>query len=345
MRFFWYFGAMIIGHRRNIQYLERVLDRGTLAHAYLFHGPEGVGKKTVAMELAKALLCSAGSDWGPSRRDGARPAKLGGCGACDDCQRVNARAHPDIHLLSVEHPFFEETEKREIGIKSIHELQRRLAQTAWQGRWRVAVIDGAEQLSRDAGAALLKIVEEPRPGVLFFLIAENSGAVVPTLRSRAVVMGFTTVDDAALEPLLEGVASVRRNSLLRMANGRPGVLIRLLGDPQALAAAEGASLRHAKLLAADLPAQFAFAETEGRESGALGALLRDFLSEVRRDFREGLRREPESAEHVPSADITGLARRLRSLLGALSLVESTTVNRRLIADRVFFDLSPKIETP
>lgn len=317
---------MIIGHTRNLAYLSRVLERGTLAHAYLFQGPEGVGKRSVALAVAKALLCER-----------QRP-ELDSCGLCGSCRHVETLTHPDLLILSPEQRLIEE-ESVEIGIKNIRELARRLSLTPWAGGWRAVIIDQAERVSREAQSALLKTLEEPGSQVIFFLITSAPGALLPTITSRAVGLAFTPVDDALLGELLADVPHARRAELLGLAAGRPGMLARLIRDhgyAQALRLERAAFL---KLLSSSLPEQLAAADRASREPGWLESFLTFAIGELRSRLTAAL--DVEGATFPAGAGVWGQAELLQRLGERLVTISTVPVNRRLAVDGVFVELAAR----
>lgn len=339
---------MIIGHQRQIRYLGRVLAKGTFAHAYLFSGPDGVGKRTIAVAAAQALLCS-----------GKREGLLGGCGSpsqispgktwegeCEDCQLVAKLLHPDLIAFSPEQPLVEEKNEREIGIANIHELQRRLALSAWRGGRKVVIIDQAEALSRAAQSSLLKILEEPDEKTVFFIIARSSAALLPTVRSRCVPMRFTALGDDELAPLAAGIPARQAEELVALAEGRSGVLVRLVRDEKFREQYRAAAERSTRLRTADLAGAFAFSEEHGRDEGALESALTHLVVLARRDLHAAISASyepnPRSPQASPADGDSRLARQaslLALILERLRILETTTANRRLVADGVFFELS------
>lgn len=313
---------MFVGHQRQIRYLEQVLAKGTLAHAYLFYGPEGVGKRTVALTVARALLCTR------------PPPRLGGCGECDACGRVGQTTHPDLLILSPDRRLIEE-DTQEIGVRQVHELERLLALRSWAGGWRVVVIDQAERMSREAQSALLKTLEEPGPRVMFLLVSARPGMLLPTIHSRCVPLHFTTAGDAALEPLLGPVLKAARPRLLAFADGRPGVLVKLRDDPSFRSALERDHERFSRLLGADLPAQLAFSEAESREHGRLESLLRFVLVALRHRLHDRIVRSETPGNTLPPREIRALEETLAVGLRHTIILETVPVNRRIIADSFF----------
>lgn len=314
---------MIVGHERNQRYLERVFAKGTLAHACLFLGPDGVGKRTAALLAGQSLLCRV------------TPATFGGCGRCADCRSVSELRHPDLMFLSLEHPLVAGGGEREISITSIHELNRRLALAPWVGGRKVAIIDGAERVSRDGQAALLKTLEDPPRAATFFLVAGSAGGLLPTIISRAIVLSFGLVSDAAMAPLLGATPQGERRALLRIAAGRPGVAVRLAADSAARRLASAAEREYAALLGSGLRERFAFSERASREPEELAACFASLGRMLERTLRDRRDTPPEAAALAPS---------LAAVLRAITLLHSVPVNRRLLADWLFTSL-PRVNVP
>lgn len=316
--------SMIIGHERNIKYLERVISRETHAHAYLFAGPEGVGKRTIAIAAAASLLCERGE------------RRIGGCEACESCRLVQSGAHPDLIILSQESPLVGESGERrshDIGIDDILELRRRLGETAWRGGARVAIIDGAERMSRDAQPALLKLLEEPGLQTFFFIISARPGALLDTVRSRAVALNFSVLDDEEIAPLIVGMPKEEHDIVLAIAAGRPGVAALLARDSAALAAARAEHAKFEKLERSGLEAQFAFNEDVAKEdAAALGAWYQFLIRRGRTGLQDAIRRGDE-AQARRSASL------LRLILDRSARAEALPVNRRLVADEIAFNFS------
>ena len=160
----------IVGQEKPLETLRRGLEGGRLHHAYLFLGPEGVGKKSVALSLAMAIHCEEGGhDF---------------CGQCQSCHKIRAGNHPDVRLI--EPP----TGKKEIGIPQIRELERELAFRSFSGRKKVAILDPADLMNYHAQNSLLKTLEEPPGDCLLILIAKGTGGLLPTLVSRCLRLSF-----------------------------------------------------------------------------------------------------------------------------------------------------------
>ncbi|MBM4379505.1 MAG: DNA polymerase III subunit delta' [Deltaproteobacteria bacterium] len=174
------------GQPRAMESLRGALRTGSIHHAWLFSGPEGVGKELAAVGFVQALLC-----------DGAPNA---GCGTCATCARVARRNHPDVTWVMPEdeqvrrgyagRSDFTHTPSRDIKIEQVRKLQERLSYRALEGRYKVAVLALAEQLNNQAQNAFLKTLEEPPAGTIILLLASAVNRLLPTVRSRCSKVPF-----------------------------------------------------------------------------------------------------------------------------------------------------------
>ncbi|MCK5913233.1 MAG: DNA polymerase III subunit delta', partial [Desulfuromusa sp.] len=169
----------IIGHEQQKRILLRALDRQRIAHAYLFEGAEGIGKRMVALAFIRALLCLRGI----------------GCGECSACLKVDHNNHPDIHFL--------EAEGANLKIDQIRSLQQKLSLRPLEGNYKTCLIDGADYFTPGAANALLKTLEEPQPGTLIILLAGQPEKLLPTIRSRCQRLPFSRLSKQQLAALLE----------------------------------------------------------------------------------------------------------------------------------------------
>jgi DNA polymerase III delta' subunit len=199
--------------------------RGPAPHAVLFVGPDGVGKTTLALDLAAGLLCAAAPDDRP-------------CRACRACRLVANGDHPDLHRLAPAGP------GRQVGIggpgartPGVRDLIVDLSLMPVEGGARVAVIEGADRMNEDAQSALLKTLEEPPDGVTLMLCADQETRLLPTVISRCARVRLGLVGPRDIEAILadHGVADPPTASRLgRLAGGRPGIALAYARAPDAV---------------------------------------------------------------------------------------------------------------
>lgn len=207
--------STIVGHDAIVARLQHALEMGRPGHAWLFHGPGGVGKRTLALAWIQSLFCST-----PIRE----ASGVSGCGRCLTCRKCAEGHHPDLRILEVEE------NKSRISVDQVRDLTRFIAFTPLEAAWKAAIIDDAAWMNEAAANALLKTLEEPPSGSLLILVTERPGALLPTIRSRCLKERFALLDDASLTRLLERLAPESdpdaRQAAIGLAGGSVGVALR-----------------------------------------------------------------------------------------------------------------------
>ena len=171
----------IIGHDRPVSILKRALAHDALAHAFLFSGEPGIGKRLAALALAGALNCQS-------------PSADGGCGVCPSCRKVSSGSHPDVHLLVPDGDV--------IKIDQVRDAQAGLSLKPYEGRMKVLIVDGAEAMNDAAQNAFLKTLEEPPGESLLILITSMPQSLLPTIRSRCQELKFQPLPRQVLAKVL-----------------------------------------------------------------------------------------------------------------------------------------------
>jgi len=154
-----------IGNRKIIERLRRKLREGRFPHGLIFSGPEGVGKHTCALMLAKALNCT-----------NAEPGDF--CDTCPNCRKIDSGTHPDLVMVSLE------DDATQIKIEQIRHVLGLLELHPLEGRNKIFIIDPANLVNTGAANALLKGLEEPPENSFFILITVNVHELILTVRSR-----------------------------------------------------------------------------------------------------------------------------------------------------------------
>lgn len=206
----------ILGHERIVEVLRRSLRTGKTAHSYLFEGISGSGRKKTALALIQALFCRVLPD--------------DACGECPSCRKVAGGNHADIHFIE---PL---PDKRDISIDQLRALQRELSLRPYEATRKACIMEPAERMSVNAANSLLKTLEEPPGNALIILLTENSGMLLPTIRSRCQLIRFSHLSPEHLRTLLErtGIASETAALLALMSGGSMQNALEL--DDEALAA-------------------------------------------------------------------------------------------------------------
>ena len=231
----------ILGHARTLRALERALREGRLGSALLFHGPSGVGKLSVAIEVCRHLLCRAGVGQA--------------CRVCDLCRRVSAAAllHPDLGLLYPqrrEDAAEKSSGEAPLSAPDLHAIQDEARMNAaWRilarptrdrladlflspaaGPRRILLVLCAERLQEESGNALLKVLEEPPAGAVLLLLSESPSALLPTIRSRCRAFPFGTLSREEIARFLakeKEIPPTQAASLASLSGGRIGPALAL----------------------------------------------------------------------------------------------------------------------
>ncbi|HEY3912355.1 MAG TPA: DNA polymerase III subunit delta' [Stellaceae bacterium] len=174
----------LVGHQGAERELEELYRTGRLPHAILLAGPRGIGKATLAFRFARFVLAQGDRGEGPSLLGGVGEAGLAVDPENPVFRRVAAGGHAD--LLTVERAWDPRRRRLrgEIVVEDAREVVGFFRLTAAEEGWRIVVIDGAEEMNRNAANAILKVLEEPPGHALLLLVSHNPGRLLPTIRSR-----------------------------------------------------------------------------------------------------------------------------------------------------------------
>ena len=222
----------IVGHAEALRQLQFTAASGQPSHAYLITGPEGVGRTTLALAFARALNCLAAPEQRP-------------CGVCDSCRRISAdaehRSHSDVTVADFEWqaaviggPRGDRSRQRQrFSIEAVRWLRQDIVTRPVMARWKIQIIDDADQFSEAAPDAFLKTLEEPPPYAVIILIAGSVDTVSETVRSRCRHVALGLVPRAEIEAALmeRGETSERAATIARAGRGRVAWALRMAADP------------------------------------------------------------------------------------------------------------------
>lgn len=170
----------VVGHRRLVSLLAQAIARQSLTPSLILSGPEGVGKRLIAMSIAQELNCGV----------------QGACGECAVCRRIARGSHPDVMTI-------EPGETGSIKIDQVRSAIERAVFRPFEGRRRVTIIEHADALVPAAQNALLKTLEEPLPASVFVLVTSRPDALLPTVLSRCAHLRFGRLQIAEVATVLE----------------------------------------------------------------------------------------------------------------------------------------------
>ncbi len=200
--------AAVTGQDKAVRSLQESMRQDKVAGAYLFAGPDGVGKFLTALEFAKALNCTSGA--------------ADACGGCASCVKVDKAQHPDVLVI--------DNADAEVKIEDVRQLQRNLALRPYEGAKKVGIIRHAHLINSASGSALLKTLEEPPRDSVLILVTEKPQRLLRTIVSRCRTVRFRAFSRQSLEELLcrqYGVSAELSRFLAFVCEGKLGSALAL----------------------------------------------------------------------------------------------------------------------
>ena len=299
------------GQSRHIARLQEEFASRGYAHAYLFAGPRGTGKRSVAQLCAMTALC----------RGGSKP-----CGVCGPCRRVLAGTHPDVHVIEPE------SGKRDISVGVMRSVLEEVSVRSFEDGAKVFLVPEAGRMNPQAQNCLLKTLEEPPENTVFLLCTERPAALLPTVASRLRLIRFhpLSVEDATARLTALGVSPERAKVTAALAEGCVGVALEM--DEETLSRRKTLEAQMFGVhRPADIPAVTAAYKDEKLDRQALldlmEAAVRDILAA--QASGGGLPGEANAPEAQAYA-------RLVRLEGGLALRQAVLEARRMLGSYVTF---------
>ena len=209
-----------MGHEWAEEMLRQHITGGQMRHAYLFSGPRGVGRRSLALRFAQAINCTQ------------PPAPGQPCGECRICRQIEAMQQADLNILQ------STQEGDTLKVEAVRDLQHMLSLAPYESNYRVALLLRFEEANANAQNALLKTLEEPNARVVLLVTADDPENLLPTITSRCELLRLRPMAPATLSAKLQTLRSmeqVQADLIAQISGGRPGYALRLVDTPELLA--------------------------------------------------------------------------------------------------------------
>lgn len=325
----------IVGHQHAINTLRRALAAQRVRHAYLFTGPEHIGKTVLAQRFAQTLLCTGGID--------PYIAPQNPCNACLSCRKVMHGNHPDVHYIS------RPPDKQFILIEQVRALQGDASRKTLEGRRNIFIIQGMHEMNVQAANCLLKTLEEPEPDVVLLLTAPDPGALLPTILSRVQQIPMQLLTTAMIKSALEErwqVEPEEAGLIAALAAGRMGWAVQAVEDEDMLTERQAQLETLAKLSTSGKVQRFEVAQRLSADSDKLHGILELWLLW----WRDMVLAANNCLDLIVNVDMRGLIqsqaakigaaesqRVVRAILGTMEALEQN-VNARVALEVLMLDL-------
>ena len=321
----------LIGHEWAVDMLKKHVVNGTTRHAYLFAGPPGVGRRTLALRFAQALNC-------PTPVESGVPCG----GTCRDCKQIEAMQHADLAIVQAE------SEGGTLKVDQIREARRMLTLKPYQVNYRVALFLRFQEANDNAANALLKTLEEAPSYAVLILTADNPEQLLPTIVSRCEVLRLRPLKIEEVQKALEarGLETSKAKLIAHISGGRFGYALRLIEDEFLLEKREERLNDLQSLISASRVEKFAYADKLSRDKESMRQAMLIWLSY----WRDVMLRSAQAKtplvnidRNVEIEDLSGrldlaVAHRTVSALEDVLEKMERNVNSRLLAEVLLLDL-------
>lgn len=320
----------LIGHEWAVDMLKKHIVRGTTRHAYLFAGPPGLGRRTLALRFAQALNCETPSEPGLP------------CGECRNCKQIAAMQHPDLTVVQAE------AEGGTMKVDQIREARRLLTLRPYSANYRVALFLRFHEANDSAANALLKTLEEAPSYAVLILTADNPEQLLPTIVSRCEVLRLRPLKIQEVQKALEekGFETNQSKLIAHISDGRFGYARRLLENESLLAEREERLNDLQGLISASRVEKFSYADKLSKDKDSMRRVILLWLSYWRdvmlrtaqaKSPLVNVDRNLEIEDIAHRMDLSSARRVVHQLEGTLEKMEKN-VNPRLLAEVLLLDL-------
>jgi len=320
----------LIGHEWAVDMLKKHVVNGTTRHAYLFSGPPGLGRRTLALRFAQALNCQTPVDVGVP------------CGTCRDCRQIEAMQHADLTVIQAD------SEGGTLKVDQIREARRTLTLKPYMAKYRVSIFLRFQEANDNSANALLKTLEEAPSYAVLILTADNPEQLLPTIISRCEVLRLRPLEVGRVQRELEtkGMAVDRAKLIAHISGGRMGYALRLTDDDALLDKREERLNELLTLLPASRVEKFAYADKLSKDKDAMRQAILFWLSYWRDVMLRTAQAETPLVNVDRNMEIEDLASRMdlssarlvvSGLENALEKMDRN-VNSRMLAEVLLLDL-------
>jgi len=301
----------IIGHKKVIDFLNKSIQKNKISHAYLFEGPEQIGKKLVAMEFALAV----------QNRE-----KV--ISSLSSARERTSEMNPDLLVINPE-------KGESVSIAQIRELQNQLSLFPHSKKYKVAIIDNAEVMTVEAANSLLKTLENPSATTIIILVVSSSEGVLPTIRSRCQTIKFPIPSARELKYFLKDCRKSDREieELINFSRQRPGVIMELLNNKEFFEQQKKDSEKFSKIINSGITEKINYAEEISKEEfGRIENILNLWMVILRSSFLDCYKES--SGNKNLKRRISGI---IKEIQRSKSLILKKKANARLVLENLLIN--------
>lgn len=307
---------MLIGHKKQWDFLERKFKDNQLSHAYLFSGPGGVGKKKFSLELVKSISCKKEDHY---------------------CQLIEKGSHPDVLMVSPK-------DEGEIQIAQIREVQQFLSLKPYYSLQKTVIIDQAHKMNQEAQSCFLKTLEEPKGKTLLILLSAYPEMMLPTILSRCQIVKFPGVKKEEIKKYLleNNIPEDKAEMLSILSDGKPGRVISLLADDKMVEKEREDMEKIAEICQADIATKFQY--TKSLAEGSFTKTLVDLRKYLRYIllFRVGIKDTLDYFPKINNKFETMPILQLKKIIGLTEKIDfyllTTNVNQKLALETLLLEI-------